>query len=193
MEQSIKRFFGQSEKTKNMCVMKMQRLLTWRKNTSGAVALEFALVSIPFFLVVIGIIELAMMFSAASVLEGGTHAAARVVRTGQVQGAADPLATFQAGLCNNVGGLIDCDRITHEVMMVADGNFAGAGAPQYDTDGNMVSRGFDPGGVSDVVVVRTAYVYTFATPLIGLLVSSRDDNAILLMSTVTIRNEPYEF
>lgn len=171
----------------------LKQFLNWRKSDSGVVALEFALVSLPFIMVVIGIIELAFMFAASSVLEGATHAAARTIRTGQVQNSTDPVATFQQAMCDNVGGIITCNDVVYEVITVPDGNFASAGGASYDSDGNMVSRGFDPGGDSDVVVVRSSYIYNFATPFLGRLLSSRGDNTVLIMSTVTVRNEPYDF
>lgn len=171
----------------------LKYIQNWKEAQSGAATIEFALLVFPFLLVLLAIIELGFMFAASVILEGSTHAAARVVRTGQVQGAADPVTFFQDAICNEIGGLITCNDIVHEVIPVPDGSFASAGAAEFDADGNMVSRGFDPGGVSDVVVVRASYLYEFATPLLGMLLSPRGDNAVLLMSTVTIRNEPYDF
>ncbi len=166
----------------------------WKKNKDGAVTVEFGLIFIPFILLVLGIIELALMFTAATMLEGGTHAAARVLRTGQAQESGDALTFFQNTLCGQLMGLVDCNGVQHEVLLSFDGSFTSMDfEPQFDEDGNMISRGFDPGQENSAIIVRTTYRYQFITPVIGTLVSGRADNSVTLMSTVALRNEPYDF
>ena len=46
---------------------------------------EFAVIAIPFFTLIIGIIEVGLIFWAGYELENATAAAARLVRTGQAQ------------------------------------------------------------------------------------------------------------
>lgn len=166
----------------------------WRKDANGAVAVEFGLIFVPFILLVLGIIELALMYTAATMLEGSTHAAARVLRTGQAQESGDALTFFQDTLCNHLMGLVDCNGVVHEVLLSPDGHFSSLDVtPQFDEDGNMISRGFDPGQENSAIIVRSTYRYQFITPLIGTLVSGRADNSVTLMSTVSLRNEPYDF
>lgn len=166
----------------------------WRKDSRGATAVEFGLVFMPFIILILGIIELAIMYTAADVLEGATHGAARILRTGQAQESGDPLTAFNDRLCSQSVGLIDCSKIVSEVILSPDGTFSSVDfEPQYDADGNMIPRGFDPGEENSVIVVRSSYRYEFITPLIGTMVSGRSDNSITLVSTVALRNEPYDF
>lgn len=167
----------------------------WRDCVSGAVAVEFGLVAIPFFLLVVGIMEMSLMFASATVLEGGTVSASRLIRTGQAQLSGDAETMFADKLCDQVTALIPCGDLRYEVIHPAGNTFNDADGmdPVFAADGTLEPDGFDPGGVSDVVVIRTSYRYRFITPFVAHLFANNSDNGITLLSTVTLRNEPYNF
>jgi Flp pilus assembly protein TadG len=162
---------------------------------NGSVAVEFALIGLPFFMMIMGLLEVAFMYASATVLEGGTVAAARMVRTGQAQHSADATETFKTTLCDQVSALIPCADLVFEAIHPPDNTFADADGipPQFDSHGNLVSQGFDPGGVNDVVVMRVAYRYHYMTPFVSNMFTNNTDGSVLLMSTVTVKNEPYDF
>ncbi|MAY99009.1 MAG: pilus assembly protein TadE [Micavibrio sp.] len=165
------------------------------KSEDGITAVEFSLVGMPFVLLMIGLMEVGLAFSAASMLEGGTNTAARMIRTGQVQLSADPEGTFRDTLCEHVSAFIRCDDLVYEVLSVPDNEFTNVGgmAPDYDADGKMLSGGFDPGEENDVVLIRTFYDYSFFTYQVGTLMSAGSFNSMPLMTTMVIKNEPYSF
>ena len=163
-----------------------------RTHQDGATAIEFALLSIPFVFLTVGIIEIAIMFAGAAMLEGATNSAARLVRTGQINEAADPQVAFQNAICNYTVALIRCNNITFEAIPLTSFLDAEDMEPEYDEDGNMTSSGFDPGGSNDRVLIRVAYRYEMMTPFIGPLLAGTD-NSILFMSTIVLQTEPYEF
>lgn len=168
----------------------------WRKNEDGAVAIEFALVAAPFFITIVGILEFCLFFATGMALEGAAHDAARVIRTGEAQKSGDPVTAFEERLCNTISVIIDCEGVSYEVIEIPDDSFYSVAdyEPQFDEDGNLVSQGFAPGGVESTVLVRLAYRYNFATPLMGhLLDGGAVDNARTHMATVVLRNEPYAF
>jgi Flp pilus assembly protein TadG len=167
----------------------------FQQNQSGATAVEFALISLPLMMLLVGVLELAMFYSRAMVLEGATAAAARVVRTGEAQKSANAQGLFEQTLCAQVEAVMNCDDLIYEVIRPTTDNFATANnlAPSFDTNGNLVSGGFSAGDMSDVVVVRTAYRYHFATPFLGPILSGGASNTKLIMATITMRNEPYDF
>lgn len=172
-------------------------LRKWLKNTDATTAVEFALLAAPFFMVIMGIIEMAMMFTAASILEGATGSAARMIRTGQIQQAsADPTAQqemFREALCNHAAVLVDCDNIDVEVVNI--GNFSSFDdyQPQFDDDGNLESQGFEAGEDQDVMLIRTGYRYNLMTPLIGSLLGEGGTHSRYFMSTIVLQTEPYEY
>lgn len=171
----------------------MNSIKTWRYNRDGSTAVEFALIGIPFIFMVIGIIEMALMFTAQSLLEAATAEAAREVRTGAVQqGGGQQL--FTDTICDFAAVLIPCDQIQYQVESVEDfGDAADFPDAAFDDDGNLEDQGFDAGGVSDVVMIRTAYKYPIKTPMMQLILTNNSDSNRIMLSTIVLQSEPYEF
>ena len=133
------------------------------------------------------------MFAASANLHSATSDAARIIRTGQVQqSTGDPEDMFRQRLCDDVDILLDCSRLQYEVIAMDDFSDFPTYTTQYDDDGNLVTQGFDPGGSSDVVLIRVAYRYPFMVPIIGNLLSDGHGMSKLLLATVVMQNEPYD-
>ncbi len=162
------------------------------KAGNGATAVEFALVAVPLMYLLIGIIEMSLMFAGMSILHGATNEGARMVRTGQVQTTTgDPEDLFRSAVCAHADTLLSCNRLQYEVVHIP--NFANVEsyAPQINENGDFVPRPFDPGGVNDTVLIRTYYRYPLLTPLIGHLLADGPDNTRIMMSTIVLQTEPY--
>ncbi len=169
-------------------------LRPWFKRTEGVTAVEFSLVGIPFVLMLIGTIEMALMFTAQSVLQEATFTASRLVRTGQIQNAGGDQSLFRDAVCDFADLLIPCNRIQFQVQEVPDFGDAEALPPaEFDEDGNLEDQGFDPGGVSDVVMVRVVYNYPIITPMMQPLLTNNGGTTRSMISTIVLQNEPYEF
>jgi hypothetical protein len=165
----------------------------WARNDTASTAVEFSLVAVPFTYILIGIIEISLMFGASSVLNGATNDAARLIRTGQAQTSADPEVTFRDMLCSSASALIRCDRLRYEVIEIPSFESFANFPPSFNEDGDLESQGFDAGGVNTTVLIRTAYRYRFMTPFLGQVLSDASGNSRLMMSTVVLQTEPYEF
>ncbi len=165
----------------------------WVKKRDGTTAIEFSLLAIPYVFLTVGIIELSIMYTGASLLEGATSSAARMIRTGQIQqSGADPETAFRQAICDYATVIINCNDIQVEVMTMASFSDFGAMGANYDGDGNLVSQGFDAGASNDRILIRVAYRYEMMTPFIGPLLAG-PDNSHLFMSTIVLQTEPYEF
>ena len=169
----------------------------YKDKNDGVAAIELAFVILPLTYLIIGIIEIALMFTSSIVLEGATSDAARLVRTGQVQQAAsasDGQTLFEEALCNSMSILADCADIEYEVIPL-DAGFGGASgnSASFDDDGAFQSQGFDAGGVSDVILIRAVYKYPLKTPIISEFFENSDDGTRLMISTVVLQTEPYDF
>ncbi len=165
----------------------------WIGNTDGATAVEFALVAAPFTFLLVGIIELSLMFAATNTLLGATNDAARLIRTGQVQQTkGDPEQMFRDMLCQRTNALLNCDNIQYEVVRMGSFSDFASFPATFDDDGNLLAQGFDPGGVDDVILIRTVYRYPMLTPLVGRLLADGPNNSKLLVSTVVLETEPYD-
>lgn len=168
----------------------------WCRNSEGVVAVEMGLLALPFFVLLMGTIEISLAFASGVILEGASASAARLIRTGQVQMAAAPEQLFKERLCEQTSSMMDCDDIQYEVIRVAANTFAGAAIlqPQFDANGRLIPSGFSTGNSNDVVLIRAVYRYEFLTPFIGnMMTGTRADNSITHVTTVVVRAEPYIF
>lgn len=171
------------------------KLKKWFGKDDGVVAVEFALLALPFFTMLMGTLESAMFYASSIVMEGAAAEASRSIRTGQAQTSTEGAeAMFEAELCDQVGTLIPCTDIQYEVFAMPTDTFAEVAdfEPEFDADGNFQPRPFDAGNSCDVVLIRAVYKYEFLTPFIGNLMNGGAGNdAATLMSTTVIKNEPY--
>jgi Flp pilus assembly protein TadG len=162
-------------------------------DTSGAAAIEFALVGSAFMMMLLASFEFGFMLFVQSVLDNAARDAARLVRTGQAQSTANPQTTFSTLLCNDVGTLIGCGNLVYQSQVFNDWQSAQTAIntpPTRDpTTGNLISAGFSPGTAGQILVVTVSYNYPFFTPWIGSFFGA--NNSAFLMSTVVFQNEPY--
>lgn len=159
------------------------------RDEGGGALVEFAFVAMPFLLLLVGTMEISVMFFTSTVMEGATKEAARQIRTGNIQTSGDPVGTFQAQLCGSLYNVIDCSQVIFNVQTFAD--FGSVSMPiEVDQDGEVVNTGFVPGGSGAVTVVRTIYRWEFITPLISEVIPS-GFGGHLLVSTAAFQNEPY--
>lgn len=168
-------------------------LRRWWRGEDAATAVEFALVAFPFIYLLVGIVELSLMFAAMSTLDAATNDAARLIRTGQVQQTnGDPQEMFEDLLCSKINVFLSCSGVQYEVItMNGFSDFASYPA-SFDEDGNLQSSGFDPGSVDDVVLIRAAYRYPLLTPLLGAAFADGPNNTKLMVTTVVLETEPYD-
>lgn len=172
-----------------------------KHDQDGATAVEFALFAIPFIFLLIGMVEVGMLSTAGTLLQGGTDDAARLIRTGQAQNSGDPQAAFEDLLCDRVDLIINCNNLVYEAIAIDSSSTGFSGIaddmslvnPTFDADGNLDPSGFDSGSHNSLVIVRVAYNYPLMTPFVGPFLADNTNNTKLLMATAIIQNEPYDF
>lgn len=170
------------------------RLREWLKREEGVTAVEFSLVAVPFVFLIIGTIEMALMFTAQSVLQESTFTAARLIRTGQIQlsESGDPETMFREEVCSFSELMIPCGEIQFQVQTLPSFADADDEPLPFDEDGNFTDTGFDPGGANDIVMIRVAYNYPVRTPLIQPILANHGGNKRTMLSTIVLQTEPYE-
>lgn len=162
----------------------------FRRDETGATAVEFALVAVPFFALLFAILEIALIFFAQQVMDTGVSQAARLIRTGQAQGF--EATSFKTAVCDRILALFDCDGgLRLEVRTYPD--FASIDVtPPVDDDGNLRNDfAFQPGNGGDIVVVRAFYEWPTIVPGLGADMANLANGKRLLASTVAFRNEPF--
>ncbi|MEQ1863802.1 MAG: TadE/TadG family type IV pilus assembly protein [Micropepsaceae bacterium] len=167
-------------------------LSRFKRAESGASAVEFSFVALPFFLLIYAIVDVSLIFFASTTLENGLIAAARQIRTGEAQAANMTTAQFRELVCNQISMLLGCDgRLGIDVRQ-----FAGFGGvvlpPALDENGNLSGNmAFQPGTAGDVVVVRAFYTWPMLTPTVGIQFANMSGGHRLLEASIAFRNEPF--
>ena len=162
----------------------------------GATAIEFALISIPFLMLLFGVLELALVFLAATTLENATEYVSRKIRTGEFQtSTANTKADFKTQICQSMSWLSAKCASDVYVDVRTFATFSGlvASTPQPGAAFDPNSTCFAPGQPSDIVLVRVYYKWKLFTPLIGQVFETMGPGSnVRLMSVATaFRNEPY--
>lgn len=160
---------------------------------SAVAAVEFSLIGLPFILMTVGVVEMALVFTSQSVLQNATFSAARLIRTGQLQQGlmGDPEQAFREAVCDFAALAIRCDNIQFTVSRLDDFSDADDMQPEFDEDGNLQNTEFEPGAENDVVLIRVVYNYRITTPVMQQVLSDVGSNRRGLMSTIVLQTEPY--
>jgi Flp pilus assembly protein TadG len=154
---------------------------------------EFALVAIPFFMLLFGILEAGVIFFGNSMLEKATADAGRLVRTGQAQAQNMTASQFHDYVCTQVSPLLSCGA-NLQVDVEAFNAFGNVTIPPpVDANGNLDQNlnKFVVGGPGDIVLVRTFYTWDIVTPLLRPFFANLSGGQRLMTSTSTFRNEPF--
>jgi Flp pilus assembly protein TadG len=170
---------------------KLTSLRRMARENAGGMMIEFAFVAPFVILLLVSTVEVGFTLFVGSIMEGAAENAARQIRTGQVQESDDPVATFQARLCQQVFNLIDCNFVVYDVRSFND--FGSVDTTLvFDENGQPVDTQFTPGESGEITIVRVMYRLNFMTPLVAHALSPDGTGSKLLMSTMAFQNEPYE-
>jgi Flp pilus assembly protein TadG len=168
----------------------VRRLL---RQQEGAAAVEFSLVAAPFLALTFAILETATVFFAGQTLESAVADAGRLIMTGQAQSQGLNESTFKDAVCSKIYGLFDCQGgIYVDVKTYTSFASVDTSSP-IDANGNFNSSnfGYQPGGPSDIVVVRLFYQWPVYVSLLGFNLADISGGKRLLVATAAFRNEPY--
>ena len=152
------------------------------KARRGIVALEMALISPVFFLMLIGLVELSLIVTAQQMLESAAFNASRLAKTGYTTTGSTQQATVLALLNQEIqsfGTMLDPNKLT--ITYTAYNSFAGIGVNGQGTAGL--------GGPQQIVVYKINYPWPLFTPLLGTMMG--DHGTLNLTTQIVVRNEPY--
>ena len=174
----------------------------------GATAVEFAIIALPFFTLIFGIIELGMFYMVSTTLENATVYAARRIRTGEKnQTNGGTAANFRSAICNNLGWLqADCTA-NLSVDVRTFNTFADAynvpdpiktttttsgGTTVTTTDMDPTKLGYCTGNPGNIVLVRAYYQWKLITPLMSQAMERLSGGKTLITATAAFVNEPFD-
>lgn len=164
-----------------------RRLLRFGRAREGATAIEFALVAVPFFMVIGWILEIGIMLFTEYALQNAVQDASRTIRTGAAATMTGP--QFLQEVCNNGSVVNDCGARLG-IAVESAGTFAGITVPAIDTIGPGV-QSFNSGGPEAAVTVIATYDWEFIFPFMQPLSNVAGGNARRLHGMAVFRSEPF--
>lgn len=192
------------ERATDRSIFNMFHATKFIKNERGAAALEFALVSFPFLIMILFIMFVALAEFFASQIDFATQKAARQVMVGSVQTQATTQTQFRTNyVCSYLPSVIPCSDVIVSLQTVTEAaqpsgyyQFVNSTAtalniPQLDNS----TVPFSPGSQGSYEYLQVVYPVTFFPKYIATLVSGgnvyKGSPAFLLVATVAFRNESY--
>jgi Flp pilus assembly protein TadG len=163
----------------------------------GATAVEFAILALPFMVMLFGIVELATTFIASTTLEQATEVAARRIRTGEFQtGGGTTKNDFRQSICDRMSWLSSgcTSKLYIDVRTFASFNGLATSPQANPALFNPAVTCWSPGNPTDIVLVRAYYQWTLFTPLLNAALQNMGTGSgkRLLTATAAFRNEPWD-
>jgi Flp pilus assembly protein TadG len=171
------------------------RLSRWRRaagrfkrDRQGAVAVEFGLVAIPFFMIVIGLFEISLIGLAQNSLDHATSNMARRIRVGEVQTTGMSLDQVREQMCGEVNSFLNANCMANLSIDVEtyESFVAVSSVGPIDPDNLQ----FNPGAPSDIVLMRTTMNWSVVTPMFQPIFANEGSDRVLA-SSLLFRNEPW--
>lgn len=152
------------------------------RDRRAATAVEIALIT-PFFLVIVfAWIEIGFCLLMLSTLDNAARDASRLIRIGTVSE-----ADFKAAICAKASPFIPCSGIVYYVQ--AGTSFGSLTPATASSSGTMTRTGFNAGSSGSEVLLQVGYSKSSFVP--GLLAATGFGGNVLLMTTLTFQNESY--
>jgi len=181
--------------------LSFRRIRRYLKNREGTAAIEFAILAIPFFMLLFAILELAIVFFINSTLTHAISEAGRQIRTGNFH-ACGTQDSFKELVCTNMSGLGDCEKRLR-IDVVSGNAFQNVTLPA-PPDPPEVDP-LDPASTDDIpngdwvttaasapVVIRGLYYHKLVLPSQLTRLENVPGKGIrLLGATTAFKNEPF--
>jgi Flp pilus assembly protein TadG len=174
------------------------------KDKSGTSAIEFAILALPFMMVVFASLETFAAFTAEQLLTNATENMARKVRTGQITSAMSK-EDFRKAFCDEISVIMTCSateaktesKLFIDVRSFADFSKIPNALPRKNGDLDTGSFQFNPGGPTTITIVRAYYRWEVITDLVRPYITnlrpagSSMPKDYLMVATAAFRIESY--
>lgn len=176
------------------------------RSRDGAAAIEFAMLAIPYFMIVFAILETFIAYTGEQLVANAVDTMARKLRTGSITAANTDRTAFRRTFCNEVSIMIKCSEeeiATPDKLLLDVRSFPSfADIPgdipldsSQDLDTTSVNN-YTPGAQKTINMVRAYYRWDVVTDLLRPYItnvrpSGGRPNYFLIVETATFRNEDY--
>jgi Flp pilus assembly protein TadG len=173
------------------CAVSPAPFRSCRKASAGV---EFSLIALPFFALVIAIIQIGVVFFAQQELESAVEKAARTLLTGQAQQSNVTQSQFASAVCAKLTVLFACPQVMIDLQTASSFASANTSTPTltYDASGNVTnSWQFQTGGAGTIMVLRVMYQFPVTLGPMRFNLANLSNGKRLLMATAVFQVEPY--
>lgn len=174
-----------------------RRLARFRKDRKGATVIEFALLALPFIMLVFAILESCIAFAAQEFMQNITDDVARQLRTGQIKASISQV-DFRQKICQPLQFFVStgCPGLSIDLRNFTTFEDASnlkvyiTAAKEVYIDGGAYQ--FSPGASQTKNVLRVYYHWPVITDLMRQRMYNLSDGTTLLFSTAVWQNEPFD-
>jgi Flp pilus assembly protein TadG len=172
-------------------------LRSFIKNRDGATVVEFALLAMPFSLLIFAILESCLSFAAEEYMQNVTDDFARQFRTGAIRPDKYTQAQFKDEFCKELQAFVgkNCPGLSIDLRNFATFEDAAKLRTQVSNQGVVALTGgfkYEPGPSQSKNVLRVFYAWPVMTDVLRKRMSTLSDNKTLHFATATWQNEPFD-
>lgn len=157
-----------------------------RTDETGAVAIEFAFLAVPFFLVLFAIMEIALVLLAAMQIEHATDTVSRRVMTGEIESRSEAI---RGALCDDINLPIDCASLHVDYREVASVRDFSLPQPTAGGAVDAAAFAFVTIPTPSFASLRVAYEWPIVIKPLMVFFSNLDGGKMFLTSTALVRIE----
>ncbi|MBY5331070.1 TadE/TadG family type IV pilus assembly protein [Rhizobium leguminosarum] len=203
-----------TDKGRAFAPFRFLRFRALARSREGAAAIEFALLAIPYFLVIFAILETFVAFAAEELVSNAVDTMSRRMRTGQITYNLSRTtdmnqAQFRQAFCDEVSILIRCSatevatpsKLYLDVQTFSTFSAIPTTIPKVSTDKyadiNPAAFKYAPGGAGTINMVRAYYRWEITADLVRPYITTiRPSDAsmprqYLIVATAAFQNEQY--
>ncbi len=163
---------------------------TFGRDTSGATAVEFAMVAAPLFMLIFAIVETFVISAAGILLDTAVDDVARQVFTGQIQQSDIKPSVFREKICDKVDFLLSCDKVKLDLRTIPAFADIPTDVPMKLKQVDDSQFCFDPGAANSITVLRAYYEWPWTASFLQKLAAETDGNSVMF-SIAAFMNEPF--
>lgn len=169
----------------------MRLLRSLSKDRKGSAAIEFAILALPFFVVIFAIAEIAIMYFVDSGLDAALHKTVRQVRVGVAKSGAWDAGKFKTVLCGQLSFSFGCTTKL-KVRATVITNMASINKISGINQGTLaVTEDFNLGDSGSYVLVQAFLPWDPTFKLYAISSDRLSDGSYVLSAAELIKNEPF--
>lgn len=178
-----------------MVMLRIRRMLRrFARRKDGAAAVEFALVAVPFFLVLTALAEVSLMALAQTNLDLAISDISREIRTGRAASEEMNAQDVQTEVCARLNQIMtmDCSQnLFIDVDRFDTFNDVNNPVPLNNGELDQSQIGFQQTQPGEIVLVRGYYRWEVITPFFQRIFGNVNGTDRLMVSSILFRNEPW--